>query len=290
MGTIVLTSYLSHGAPTSLVERTGIHAVYERLGQALTARGVDTIVVSSPHYFSRGNFQVESRESVPCIQDYYGFPEQLYNFSYHAANNLTLVEEIVRSSAEKGLEVVRSQSWGLDHGAWLPLYFMFPERNVRVVPVSVNTADPETHFKFGEAIREAVGRTEGTFAVMGTGSPVHRLDLMRFGYYGEEKFESGEKFDEKLIDSISSGETGALLKISEEFPSLFHAAAPEGNLNPLYIALGAADRKEFVGKTLYHGFMYYGVSLIAAVLSAEQGLWSSLSGRDKKESGSHTPG
>ena len=290
MGTTVLTSYLSHGAPTSLVERTGIHDVYEGLGRALTARGVDTVVVSSPHYYNRGNFQVESRERIPCIQDYYGFAEELYKYSYEAANNLALVEEIVKSSAENGLQVDRSQSWGLDHGAWLPLYFMFPGRNVRVVPVSIDSSDPETHFKFGEAIRSAIERTEGTFAIIGTGSPVHRLDLIRFGYYGEEKFEPGEKFDEKLIEVIATGDTGRILKMSEEFPSLFQAAAPEGNLNPLYVALGASGMKDYVGKTLYHDFMYYGVSLMATVLSAEQGLWTALAGQDRKSSGSYTAG
>ena len=290
MGNIVLTSYLSHGAPTSLVERTGIHDVYENLGRALIQRGVDTVVVCSPHYFSRGDFQVESREIIPCIQDYYGFPEELYKYSYEAKNNMAIVEKIVDLSAERGLEVVASQSWGLDHGAWLPLHFMFPARHVKVVPVSVSPSDPETHFKFGEAIRSALDNTEGTFAVIGTGSPVHRLDLMRFGYYGEEKFEPGEKFDEKLTEVIASGDVGRILKISGEFPSLFQAAAPEGNLNPLYVAFGASGMKDYVGKTLYHDFMYYGVSLMAAILSAEQGLWTVLAGQDRKSSGGYTAG
>ncbi len=288
MGNIVLTSYLSHGAPTSLVERTGIHDVYENLGRVLIQRGVSTVVVCSPHYLSRGDFQVESRESIPCIQDYYGFPEELYKYSYEATNDMAIVKKIVDLSAERGLEVVGSQSWGLDHGAWLPLYFMFPGRNVKVVPVSINSSDPETHFKFGEAIKSALEKTEGTFAVIGTGSPVHRLDLMRYGYYGEERFEPGEKFDEKLSDVIASGDLGKILRIQEEYPSLFHAAAPEGKLNPLYVALGASDSEKFIGKTLCHDFMYYGISLMAVVLSAEEGLLSSLPDPSLKKSADYS--
>ena len=101
MGKMVLTSYISHGAPTSLVERTAIHDVYEKLGKILTARGVDTVVVSSPHYFTPDKFEVESREDIPCIQDYYGFPQELYKFSYDAKNNPGLANEIVNSSREK---------------------------------------------------------------------------------------------------------------------------------------------------------------------------------------------
>ena len=272
MGKIVLTTYISHGAPTSLVEKTAIHDVYEKLGKLLTERGVDTVIVSSPHYFTQDKFEVESREDIPCIQDYYGFPEELYKFSYDAKNNLRLADEIVNFSREKGLPVAGSQSWGLDHGAWLPLYFMFPERNVKVVPVSMTSADPREHIKFGEIIKAAVEKVDGTFAVIGTGSPVHRLDLIKYGYYGEDKYEPGAEFDEKLIEVISSGDAARIAGLSEDFPSLFHAAAPEGRLNPLYTALGASEMKSFVGKTILHEFMYYGVSLVATILSAESGL------------------
>lgn len=287
MGKIVLTSYISHGAPTSLVERTRIHDVYEKFGKALIERGVDTVVVSSPHYFSRGRFEVESREDIPWIQDYYGFPEELYKYSYEAKNNTGLVLEIVNASREMGLDVTASRSWGLDHGAWLPLYFMFPKRDVKVVPVSIASSSAGDHFRFGEAIKSAIERTDGTFAVFGTGSPVHRLDLMRFGYYGrlrsrasaterEEKFEPGAKFDEKLIEVVASGDFDKMMRLHEDYPSLYQAAAPEGTLNPLYTALGASNKRDFVGKTLLHEFMYYGVSLVAIILSAEEGSRESL--------------
>lgn len=242
----------------------------------MTANGVDTVVISSPHYFSRSGLEVESRERIPCIQDYYGFPDDLYRYSYEANNNTALGLRIIESARSKGLNVSSSESWGLDHGAWLPLYFMFPERNVKVVPVSIDSSDPETHFKFGEAIRDAIKEEKGTFAVIGTGSPVHRLDLVRYGYYGDERFEPGEKFDEKLIEALSSGHFQRIIKIREDFPALFHAAAPEGRLNPLYVALGASEKNEYIGKTLLHDFMYYGVSLMVTVLSADDAVHDRL--------------
>ncbi len=268
MGRIVLTAYLSHGAPTSLVERTRIHDVYEKLGKALGKLEVDSVVISSPHYFSRGAFQVESRNDIPCIRDYYGFPDELYKFSYEAKNNFTLASEIVSQSTRAGLSASESQSWGLDHGAWLPLYFMFPKQDVKVVPVSISSASPETHFRFGESIRRAVENVSSRVAVIGTGSPVHRLDLIRYGYYGQEKFEPGQEFDEKVIATIASRDVSKILRIPKEFPSLYQDAQPEGDLNPLYIALGASPAEELVGETILHEFMYYGVSLISTILSA----------------------
>jgi aromatic ring-opening dioxygenase catalytic subunit (LigB family) len=276
MGKIVLTAYISHGAPTLLTERSKIHDVYEDLGGALEGRGVDTVVISSPHYFSRDRFEVESRECIPCIQDYLGFPQELYKFSYEARNNLNLVSEILVQSKSIGIEPMKSQLWGLDHGAWLPLHFMFPKRDVKVVPVSIADASPGDHFKFGAAIKSAVEKIDGTVAVIGTGSPLHRLDLIRYGYYGEERFKPGESFDKELITIIRSGDFEKVQNIQNEFPSLFRAAAPEGSLSPLYFALGASDRKDFIGETVLHEFMYYGVSLVAMILSAEKGVRNSL--------------
>lgn len=292
MGKIILTAYISHGAPTSLVERTGIHGIYEKLGRLLKEHGVDTIVVSSPHYLSRGNFEVESREDIPCIQDYYGFPQELYEYSYEAKNDSALAAGIVREGTIRGLPVAGAASWGLDHGAWLPLYFMFPARDVKIVPVSITAAAPREHFRFGQAIKSAVDEAGGNVAVLGTGSPVHRLDLMRFGYYGEERFEPGAEFDEKLIETVAAGDMDRILDIREEYPALYQAAAPEGKLNPLYTALGASDADELVGKTLLHEFMYYGVSLVATILSAEADLYGALrrqgSGGEKTGAGSKT--
>ncbi len=283
MGKVVLTSYISHGAPTSLVEKTKAHATYENLGRALAENHVDTVVISSPHYVSQDRFEIESREKIPCIQDYYGFPDELYNYSYDALNNPEMVSEILGQSAKAGLNAAASSEWGLDHGAWLPLYFMFPKREVRIVPVSITNGSPEDHFKLGEAVRAAVEKIEGTVAVIGTGSPVHRLDLIRYGYYGEERFEAGAKFDEKLIEIIAGGDYEKILNIQNEYSSLFHAAAPEGELKPLYFALGASEKSHYVGKTILHEFMYYGVSLVAMILSADESVQQSLTKLETNE-------
>jgi aromatic ring-opening dioxygenase catalytic subunit (LigB family) len=104
--------------------------------------------------------------------------------------------------------------------------------------------------------------------------------LVRYGYHGEDRFKPGESFDKKLIETIASGDFERILDIREEYSSLFRAAAPEGNLNPLYIALGASDKNRFVGKTLLHEFMYYGVSLVAMMLSAGGVLRDSLLRQD----------
>jgi 4,5-DOPA dioxygenase extradiol len=285
MGKIILTSYLSHGAPNLLVERTKIQEVYKNIGQSLKEYGVDTVVMSSPHYFTPGRFEVESRESIPCVHDYYGFPKELYQFSYKAKNNIELSLAIIEQAKKRNIRITESNSWGLDHGAWIPLYFMFPEEDIKVVNISITDASPQTHFSLGTAISDAVAQIDGTIAVLGTGSPVHRLDLIRLPQanppimlHGDDKFTAGENFDEKLIEAVASGDLQRIVNISEEIPLLFRDAAPEGNLNPLYVALGASDTDRYIGATLFHEFMYYGTSLVAIILSADGALQRSLIG------------
>lgn len=79
----------------------------------------------------------------------------------------------------------------------------------------------------------------------------------------------GHPVDQKLIEAIASRDIEGMKRIREDFPSLFHSAAPEGRLNPLYTALEASDKRTFIGKTIVHEFMHYGVSLVATILSAE---------------------
>ncbi|CUS96831.1 Aromatic ring-opening dioxygenase, catalytic subunit, LigB family [Candidatus Chrysopegis kryptomonas] len=253
--------FLSHGSPTILIEKGDFAEFLEKLGQKYKTIGIDTIVIASPHWIVRDkNFYVNVAEKPMCIKDYYGFPKELYEFRYDCLNDVELAGSIIEEGEKVGLSVKGTQSWGIDHGAWVILYFMFPEKDVKVVPVSSSAfLSPYEHREFGRVIKTAVEKSQRKVLFIGSGSLTHRLDLVMFGV--NDVFEGGKKFDDKVVSILESKEKwDEILNLWND--PLFFSAQPEGHLLTLFITLGVADDKKEAKRIFYSG-MWYGLSLIA---------------------------
>lgn len=256
------TLYVSHGAPPLLEEDRKIVEVLRSLGEAYRKEGLDAIVVVSPHWISQDDFLVQVAAEPPCLQDYYGFPEEYYKYEYPARNDVGLAERVVEEGRRLGLPVQGTEEWGLDHGAWVPLYLMFPDRDIPVVPVSsAANRSPEDHRVWGVAIARAAEASGGRVLVLGTGSTVHRLDQWRWGVDTQGLYPPAGEFDEKLIGLLEGGAFERVLRIAQEEPALFREAAPEGGLRTLYVSLGAVGEGARA-KLLSYEPWYYGISLL----------------------------
>ncbi len=248
--------FISHGSPTILTEENKWKDLLRNIGKDVMEKyKPDTIIVSSPHFISwSGDYYIENSEKLECIQDYYGFPEETYKYCYEAYNDVELVNEIVMAS--DGI-IKEDNRWGLDHGAWIPLLFMFPEYKPKVVTISITDNSPESHYAIGEKIRNAVEKLGRKVLFLATGSPTHRLDLFYFKITPKPT-----NFDIILMDMIKSGEFDKILRINELYPKEYQTAMPEGNLNTLYILLGFVKPKR--AEILGYDTPWPGVSMLAA--------------------------
>ncbi len=252
---VVRSLFVSHGSPTILVEDDPWKQLLADLGRRLSSEfRPDAVVVISPHFVSwRREFLVETQQRLPCIQDYYGFPDELYSHCYSTDNDQELAQRVIEAGRNAGLTVRGDDRWGLDHGAWIPLSYMFPN-GIRTVPVSISAeASLMDHVEVGKAIAKAVG--EKRVVVLGTGSPTHRLDLM---YLGARPRRS--TFDELLRKTLEAGDMDSLLGLHET--KEWTEAQPEGSLKPLYVAVGAAGTAR--ARVLGEESPWAGVSMMAA--------------------------
>ncbi len=258
---MIFALFVSHGSPTLLVKDGEYVELLKKLGHEFKSEGIDLIIISSPHWLTHDKLFVHVSPNPKCIQDYYGFPDELYKFTYEVRNDVDFAVKLVEEGKKFGLPVSSTLEWGLDHGAWVPLYFMFPERDIPVIPISACLEQsPEIHFKWGECIKEICEKENRKILFIGTGSMTHRLDKVVWGLKTGQVYPPGEKFDKILLDLISEGKYEEVLRLPEN--ELFYQAMPEGWLLTMFITLGVAG-KGTRGEILHYEGWAYGVSMTA---------------------------
>jgi len=264
---MIKSFYLSHGAPPMLEEEIPFVQQLHQLRKQLIDDSIDLIIVASPHWITHNQLLVHTADQPNCIQDYYGFPDRFYDYTYQVSGAPEFARALIKAGKAANIPVEDTTSWGLDHGAWVPLHIMFPEKQIPVLPISSGDGiSAQQHYRWGEIIRETAQAEQYDVLFLGTGSTVHRLDQIRWQQDNTKMFPPGKSFDEKLIQLLIDNSISEVLHIEKTYPDLYQNAAPEGDLKSLYIALGVAG-SDANPTVLSHQGWHYGVSLLAVELA-----------------------
>lgn len=166
--------FLSHGAPTLPFEDVAARDFLKGLPAALPRPRA--ILVVSAHWETRVP-TVNVVERNRTIHDFAGFPEALYQLTYPAPGDPQLADRIVDLLAEAGLPSATDTARGLDHGAWVPLMLAWPDADIPVVQLSVQSQlGPGHHLEVGRAIAPLA--EEGVL-IVASGSFTHDLSSWR---------------------------------------------------------------------------------------------------------------
>lgn len=201
------------------------------------AQKPNSILVISGHWET-------SEPTVNCITDglndtiydFYGFPQQMYQLKYQAPGAPQLakrVKELLKSSGFK--QVDEDNKRGLDHGAWVPLMLMYPDADIPVCQLSVQTKkDGAYHFNIGKAL--APLKEEGVL-IVGSGSATHNLRALR-DTAGVASW--AMDFDNWLKESLVNGRYEDVNNYMTKAPCAKIAHPSPDHLYPLHVAMGAA--------------------------------------------------
>jgi len=226
------TLFVSHGAP-SFAREPG------RAGPLLAAlsRGLlrpTAVLVVSPHW-STPSPRVATGLRPRTIHDFGGFDPALYEIHYPATGHPQLANRAVDLLRAAGWEAEADANRGLDHGAWVPLTYLYPQADVPVFQVSLpSRLDANRAYAFGRALAPLTA--EGVL-VVGSGSLTHNL----YEYRGDGPPEPyAAAFAAWIRRAITDGDRDLLLRSLEIAPHARRAHPTPEHFWPLLIALGAA--------------------------------------------------
>lgn len=248
--------FVSHGAPTLLIDPGPTRDFLQRLGRSLSRPRA--VLCISAHW--EADHPTVTQASHPeTIHDFYGFPEELYRVTYPAPGDPSLAGEVIRLLETAGFEVSASPARGLDHGAWVPLSLMFPEADVPVVQLSVQPAlGSSHHVRMGRALQPL--RDAGVL-ILGSGGATHNLREFRGQAIDVSSPDYVQAFETWLCQVVTTGQKGALLDYLVQGPDAQRNHPTAEHFLPLFVPLGAARRDE--GRLLHRGFTYGILSMAA---------------------------
>ena len=240
--------FIGHGSPMNAIRENAFTRRLIDWGRALPR---PTAILSiSAHWLSSGATGVGIQEKPKTIHDFGGFPQALFDIEYPAPGHPAIAQEA--PSLVKQAKVIPTQEWGLDHGSWTVLKYLYPKADVPVFQMSIDYDKPAAfHYAVGRDL--AALRDKGVL-VLGSGNVVHNLRATDRGTPDGLRASRpwAQSFDDAVKAALLGRDDQALLNYGKLEGASIAVATPD-HYYPFLYALGAASANERA-QTIYEGF------------------------------------
>lgn len=226
--------FISHGAPTLAIEVNAAVEYWRQLAASLPRPRA--ILVASAHW-SAPSPAVSASARPETLHDFHGFPDALYRLGYAAPGAPELARAAARLLDAAAMGPTSALERGLDHGAWVPLRFMYPAADVPVVQIALlSRRGPRDHYRMGQALAPLAA--DGVL-VLASGGASHNLRewVLADPDAGPPAWMTG--FTNWLREALEAGDHDALLDYTRA-PAAARNHPTDEHLLPLFVALGAA--------------------------------------------------
>ena len=230
------TFFIGHGSPENAVRDNAYTRYLNKLGKSIDAPRC--IIVFSAHWLTGGSF-ITAGEKPEQIYDFYGFPDELYRIRYQPDGLPSIAEEI----SAKIPSITTDYERGIDHAAWAVVKHMYPEQNIPVLEMSLNTgATEQEHYELGQKIAE-LALDDVLF--IGSGNLVHNLYEIDFDEHAKTFPWAGEA-NEWLLKRIEDNSTDELINAQDRMPLYRKAVPTKDHYLPLMYVLGFRKNKTVI--------------------------------------------
>ena len=200
--------FVGHGNPMNAIEDNRWSRGFASLGAMVPTP--KAVLAISAHWYLDGTY-LTSDARPKTIHDFGGFPRALYEVEYPAPGRPDLAQTVRDALTDHGAAL--SGDWGLDHGTWSELKWMFPKADVPVVQLSIDRRlNIREHFSLARSLSAL--RHHGVL-VVGSGNIVHNLrdafGQIRAGTNNTPDW--AQRFDGATNAALQQHDTDAVLRL-----------------------------------------------------------------------------
>jgi 4,5-DOPA dioxygenase extradiol len=243
--------FISHGAPTSAVDR-GVGGDLAEWAAALP-RPLGILVVSA-HWRTSTLTRGSTAARPPLIYDvdgYNGPTNELMKVRYPAPGASDLAYDVAM------LVPFERSERGWDHGVWAPLVHMYPNADIPVLQLSlVAGATPRTLFRLGQRLAPLAARG---YLIVGSGGLTHNLAEVDRRVDAAPP-EWAKAFDAWAANLLADAEMEELFAWRRSGPEARRAHPTSEHIDPLFVAAGAASAYEHAVGFPIRGFAHGSLS------------------------------
>jgi 4,5-DOPA dioxygenase extradiol len=228
--------FLSHGSPMHALHPGAAGEAWKALAQRLPRPRA--ILIASAHWETNLPM-LTGAEKPETIHDFYNFPEPLYRLRYPAPGAPELAQRAQALLRESGFTAAIDGCRGLDHGAWSPLLYMYPDADIPVVQISLQPAlGPRHHLQLGRALRKLSAED---VLIIGSGHMTHNLRDWARGQ--GEPAPYAREFQTWVFDRLNEHDLDTLADYRSRSSHGARAHPTDEHFLPLFLALGAASER-----------------------------------------------
>jgi 4,5-DOPA dioxygenase extradiol len=228
--------FVGHGNPMNAITDNRFSRGWEDMVHDIPLP--EAVLCVSAHWDTRG-VRVNTSDRPETIHDFWGFPWELYDVVYPCQGSSEWAFET--ASIVTIIAVETDPDRGLDHGTWAVVKWMYPEADVPVFQVSLDTSMPASfHYELGQQL--APLRDKGILLI-GSGNMVHNLAMMEMTD-GAPPYDWAAEFDALLKNLIWEKEHDRLADYSGLGAEARLAVPTPEHYLPLLTVLGASNTEE----------------------------------------------
>lgn len=189
--------FIGHGSPMNTLGTNRFTNAWAEVAASFPKPRA--IVAVSAHWYI--NASAVTSMAVPrVIHDFYGFPQELFDFNYPAPGSPDVARQVA-AIAQPDVVHLDDETWGIDHGTWSVLAKMYPDADVPVVQLAIDASKPlQYHLDLGARLAPLL---DDDILVLGSGNVVHNLRMVAWD--GEGKgYDWAHRFDEDVCAVMRS--------------------------------------------------------------------------------------